>query len=61
MQNRKTKRAKISVTAGLCHYTQVRRIDPRLRNATFLKPVQKVVGVGGGGQSKKKCSIKGLF
>lgn len=51
LQNRKTKRAKTSVTAELCHYTQVRKIDPVLRNVTFLKLVEKRKG-------KKKKSAK---
>lgn len=38
----RTKTAKPSVTAELCHYIQVRKIDP-IRNVTFLK----LVGKGG--------------
>lgn len=40
--NKKIKTAKPSVTAELCHYIQVRKIDP-IRNVTFLK----LVGKGG--------------
>lgn len=52
LQNRKTKRAKASVTAELCHQTQVRKIDPMLRNI-FLKLVEK-----GGEKSRTKKSPK---
>lgn len=41
LQNRKTKRAKTSVTAELCHYTQVRKIDPMVRSVIFLKLIEK--------------------
>ena len=47
-KNKKTKRAKTSVTAELCHYTQVRKIDPMVRSVTFLKLIEK-----GGGKVKK--------
>lgn len=59
LQNRKTKRAKTSVTAELCHYTQVkvRKIDPVVRNVTFLKLIEK----GGKKVKKKKSPLKGLF
>ena len=38
------KKSRTSVTADLCHYTQVRKIDPVLRNVTFLKLVEKRKG-----------------
>lgn len=41
LQNRKTKRAKTSVTAELCHYTQVRKVDPVLRMLHFLSLLRR--------------------
>lgn len=49
LQNRETKTAKTSVTAVVCHYTQVRKSEPMLRNGTFFK----LVGKGGGKKQKK--------
>ena len=49
-----TKIAKTSVTAEVCHYTQVSKSDPMLRNSPFFKACRD------GEKNDKKSPLKEL-
>lgn len=52
----KTRIAKTSVTAEVCHYTQVSKSDPMLRNSPLFKACWE-----GGKNDKKKVPCKNYF